>query len=342
MKLFLLLIGLIFSVFLHSQTRPTFFPDQIETPNTLEVPNFCKPGIKNKSRSRGLEISYNYLSGSTFREETDAADPNNKASTEALTSTLLKLKIPIFNRPGFKLLIGYSRERENYKFENLGTRHRIFYETLDQYVFKSSAYSLILSKSLNEKHYIGFNARLLYNGNYTGWTSLDKVYQHFSLIGVYGIKLNEDFEWGVGLSYSKNLENQQRLVPFLICNKNFSDQWGIEAVLPVSVQLRHNINDNNLLLLGVNYANQSYGMNNIGNNIGDFYVISHAEVRASLSWEKRLIPWIWLNVKAGYQYNFDTEMLNLTNSEANIIYDPTNAPFFRIGIFVSPPRLFMK
>lgn len=327
---------------LYSQTRPAFFPDQIQSPNVLAVPNFCKPGIKNKSRSRGLDISYDYLGGSTFREETNDPFPNEEANTEALTNTSFRIKIPVLNRPGLKLLLGYNRERENYKFENLGTRHRVFYETLDQHIFKSNAYSLILSKSLNEKHYFGFNARLLYNGNYTGWSTSNNLYQHFSLIGVYGIKPNEDFEWGIGLSYSKDLEQRQRLIPFLIYNKNFSDRWGIEAILPVSLQLRHNINEGNLLLLGINYANQSYGMDNIRNNNGDFYVINHAEVRASLSWEKRLVPWIWLNIEAGYQYNFDTEMLNISNQEADIIYDPTNAPFLRVGIFVSPPSSFMK
>lgn len=343
MKSLILFIFFIFvSLVLYSQTRPTFFPDQIESPNTLEVSNFCKPGVKNKSRSRGLEISYNYLGGSTFREETNTPFPNEEANTEALTSTLVKVKIPVFNRPGFKLLLGYNRERENYKFESLGDQHQIFYETLDQYIFKSNTYSLILSKSLNEKHYIGFNARLLYNGNYTGWSSLSNIYQHFSLIGVYGIKLNEDFEWGVGLSYSENLEQRRRLVPFLIYNKNFSDRWGVEAILPISIQLRRNINQSNLLLLGINYANQSYGMDNIRNNENDFYVINHAEVRSSVSWERRLVPWIWLNIEAGYQYNFDTEMLNLSNQDADIIYDPTNAPFLRIGVFVSPPRSFMK
>ncbi|MEM8525778.1 MAG: hypothetical protein AAGG68_14145 [Bacteroidota bacterium] len=330
------------SVVLSAQTRPSFLPDQIETPSTLEIQTLCKPGVKNKSRSRGLEISYHYLDGSTFREETEEPFPNEEARTQALTNTTFKIKIPIINRPGFNLLLGYNRERENYKFEELGSQHPIFYETLDQNIFKSNNYSLIVSKSLDDKHYLGFNARVLYNGNYSGWSTSNNLYQHFSLIGVYGFKLNEDFEWGFGLSYSKDLEQQQRLIPFLVYNKNFSDRWGIEAVLPVSVQLRHNINRGNILLFGANYTNQSYGMNNILNNVGDFYVINHAEVRGSISWEAKLMPWIWLNVKAGYQYNFDTEMLNVNNSEASIIYDPTNSLFFRIGIFVSPPDSFVK
>ena len=70
---FLFIIPLLFlgTIDTAAQRRPEIFPEDIES-TTLDVKCLCQPGVDNKSRSRGLDISYQFLGNATFEPEDQA------------------------------------------------------------------------------------------------------------------------------------------------------------------------------------------------------------------------------------------------------------------------------
>ena len=58
--------------------------------------------------------------------------------------------------------------------------------------------------------------------------------------------------------------------------------------------------------------------------------------------EKQLTSWVWLNLEGGYQYNFNTRLVDKTLDKSNFKVDFENNVYFNIGVFLSPPDKLMR
>ena len=57
-----------FQANLFSQIKPEILPEDFVR-NETNITCYCKPGVRNNSRSKGLAISYGFLGSGTFEEE---------------------------------------------------------------------------------------------------------------------------------------------------------------------------------------------------------------------------------------------------------------------------------
>ncbi|MEL6922609.1 MAG: DUF6268 family outer membrane beta-barrel protein [Bacteroidota bacterium] len=335
-------LALLWSISLCAQSKPIIFPNDLN-PVSNGVKCFCKPGVKNKSRSRGLTISYTHLAGGDF--EVENFDRQNPASAFDRFSTLLvDVKIPVINKPYFKLLAGYKYLNEAFTFRSFGNPDLPLLSGLNDKRLKGNAYSLYVSKPLNEKFYLAFRVRAGFFGDYEEWMNFDSRYALLNGLATFGIKKSDDKEWGFGVAISKSFRRPNWLVlPFLFFNKNFNDDWGMEIVLPVSMYLRRNLNPKTIILGGFQFGSQSYSIDlTPATTTTQSYAINHSEVIAQLSVERQLAPWVWANLRAGYQINFSNDFRLQSNFEEAINVDPDNGMIFQIGVFLSPPDRFIK
>ena len=79
-----------------------------------------------------------------------------------------------------------------------------------------------------------------------------------------------------------------------------------------------------------------------GTSNESIYHFDHSEIRFGVSLERQLVPWIWANVKAGFQYNFATQLESQNVELSSFTVKPPHTPYFSVGIFVSPPSKFCK
>lgn len=98
--LFIILLLFLGLVDANAQRRPEIFPEDIES-STLNVKCLCQPGVDNKSRSRGLDISYQFLGNATF-EPKDQALQKPFSEQESLQGFIFKLRFPIINKESFR------------------------------------------------------------------------------------------------------------------------------------------------------------------------------------------------------------------------------------------------
>lgn len=326
--------------FLQSQQLNLPSEDAIELSKEL---CFCKPGVTNKSRGKGVFFQYGINKG--FFLTPSGIDRENLLSAEVEYQTYIKakVKIPIVNIPGFKFLAGYEFDAETFHFSSFGNSHSDVFQNLDNRTLKTNKFTLYLSKSFDEKYYAIMRLRASYNGDYGGVVSFANRYAGYSVSALFGVKPNPDTEWGAGLSFSSNFI-RTRIWPFLIFNKTFNDKWGLESVIPVQVFGRYNISTYSVLLFGTAFRSKNYSWDVFDTQSNqDFnYHLRHASINPQISYDQRILPWVWLNTKVGYTIPFSTEFNNIDLPEAYFEAKPENNLFFKIGLFLSPPSQFVK
>jgi Domain of unknown function (DUF6268) len=202
-------------------------------------------------------------------------------------------------------------------------------------------------KPLNEKFYLAFKGDVSFNGGYDGLIKFDERYLKYNIGLMLGVKPRPDLEWGIGVLFrSSFVRSSVPVLPFGIYNRTFNDKWGIETILPVSIKARYNINAKNLILFGPEYESRSYSLDRInrGNsNTGDFseFFMKRSELKFAVSYQHQVSDWVWFNAQAGYSHNFNTSFteIDLKGIELPaVIVAPADGVFFKVGVFVSPPK----
>lgn len=338
MKLATTIFFFLMAEVLSAQIKPELFPEDIAVGDT-PVRCYCKPGVRNKSRSKGLQISYASIAEGDFKDE-EGFLTSEPSHFNRWTRFEFDIKAPIINRDGFKLLIGAKRITERFNINRFGQDYTDAFQALDAAKLKNTSLSAIVTKPLNEKNYIGVRFRYNANGNYGGLMDFDEIYGVYKVLAAFGIKKHEDFEWGFGLNFSKSFR-RTNLLPFIIYNRNFRNSWGIETAFPGYFFGRYNFNPKSILLFGAEYGSDSYRMT-FSNEADEFkdYAFNHSELRYLLRLEQQFAPWVWGNLRFGYQMNFSTDFESKNLAAPEFMVDPSNGLFFEIGIFVSPPDHF--
>lgn len=315
------------------------FPEDIDA-GAVNIRCLCKPGVVNKSRSRGIDIAYQLTTNANLEEQNNVLLPP-LSRLRTLQLFILKLKAPIINKEGFKLLLGYNYMPERYSFERIGEDFGSAFRSLDEKRLKSNALSLLATYSINDRYYASVRGRVAANGDYESWIDFDNRYAVYNLISIFGIKKREDTEWGFGLSFSHSFRRTIAL-PFLFYNRSFNEKWGIESVLPVMIMGRYNIKPGSILLFGFTYNSRSYSvdLDNPETFNPSIYHLNHSELLIQTSLEQQIIPWLWFNVRGGFQFNFSTDFELEGEGPGSFQVDPQDAFFFRVGIFLSPPDKF--
>jgi len=336
MKIYIpVILLLFFLVDAFGQLKPSYFPEDISI--KYEEPIcYCQPGVVNKSRSKGVVINYGRFSSGNYLPEAPNSTPFTASDLNAFNHLEFKIKIPVLVKERTKVLLGYSYFRERYNFETITDSFSETLTTLDNTTLKSNGFSAIFSHSISAKNYIAFRYKYSMNGNYDGWLKVDGRNAIHNFMGMYGFKKSELFEWGVGILFSKNFRRTSGL-PFVLYNRTFNDKWGIEAVFPANVFLRHNIDDLTISAIGIEYASKSFRL-----DVEDLtgtpldYAYNHSEILLSLKVERHISSWVWANIKVGYQYNFDSEFESKSNLTPNFQADLQSGLFFQVGFFLSP------
>ncbi len=314
---------------------------------------YCTPGILNKSRSRGVDIAYNFFGGGIIRtRENDITD--RPGELEGLESIILKVKVPLINKPGLKMLLGYSYMPERYIFESLPVVKSSLLSSftpnfsdvvtdIDTRRLKHNAFNIYIMKPLNERHYLAIRGSAAFNGDYKGWVKFDQRYAAYSATVAFGIKRNRDLEYGFGIGFNHNFRRTLAL-PFFLYNRNFNEKWGVEAVLPAFVNGRYNIDPKTIFLFGYQFNSSNYSID-IRNRYTDenqIYHLGHSEILAGVSLERQIMPWVWANVKTGYQFNLPTRFDATVPGWQSYSAIPSNQMYLRVGMFISPPDKYIR
>jgi hypothetical protein len=322
-----------------AQTRPAILLEDMDE-HSLDIKCYCKPGVRNKIRSKGLEINYQFLgAGEISAPNNELTQPFPEYSKFRKFKT--KISLPIIRQEQFKVIIGYSYVAEQFEINDAINDYQGLIAATDDLNFKKSSFNYIMAYSPNATNYIGAKLTLSYNGSYDGLVRFSNRYAVFSGGIAYGIKKHQDNEWGFGIAGSKNFRNQGfRILPFLFWNKTLNDHWGFQILLPSSLNLRYNYSPKTILIASVSYNGDSYSFDQV--QIDDRAIaFNHSEILTVAKLQQEIVPWLWLDLQAGYHYNFNSSFELQTTQEELLEIDPGNSYILKFGIFISPPDKFL-
>lgn len=326
---------LIIQMPLMAQPAPVFIPSDFDF-EAEEAGCICTPGVINKSPGKGLLIEYKLTSGGNFTPD-EVATGISPSKVNSLSRLRLRLKIPVIIKPQTKFLIGVDHFQEQYQLNFIQPAFSKQLNLIDGTTLKSSRLTAYLLQSISETNYLGIQARVAYNGNYDGIVKTDAYYRQIRLSAIWGVKKREDLEWGIGLLYSDNYTRKIAL-PFFLYNRTYNERWGLEAAFPVSVLMRYNFTPRSLLLFGPEFSSAAYALRGETALPEEDYYFKHTELNFGAKYERQISPWIWANVHAGVQINFDSEYQKVTDSSELFEPDLITGAFLKIGLFLSPPN----
>ena len=337
MKYILFFLLITCSIPLSAQLKPDFLPEDVGTPGGQIVRCYCKPGVRNKSRSKGLEFAYTNMGRGTFGdEEQNIVRPYT--DFDRWYKMEVDLKGPVLNKDDFKFLLGYKYTGEFFNMKNIGVSFPETFRRLDRVTLKTSNISAIITKPINEKNYLAFRFRYSAQGDYKGIIDFNQRYAIYKAMGVFGMKVHEDFEWGIGVNFSRSFR-RTNFLPFIVYNRTFVNNWGLEAAFPGYVYGRYNMSERTIFLLGTEFTSDSYRLDvpMIDDTRLD-YALNQSALLFLIRWEQQIVPWIWGNIRTGFQMNFSTDFEAKAANTQTFLVDPSNSPMFEIGIFISPPE----
>ncbi len=306
---------------------------------------FVKPGIRNGSPGRGLSIEYERqprfnLNGGGWKEQDNGS--NEVAYKERFEA---KLKFPLLNKEEWKILGDLYHSYERYEFDGIEPSSQYAFGPLDGVRLHRTRLTGYLFKALTERAYLTFRLEASSNGSFHGLVNLDRRYMVYRVAAILGLKRNEDAEMGFGVMFMDNF-SRYTAVPILIYNRNFSDKWGLEAILPLRMKLRHNLNDRNILSFGTEYVSSAYSLDlqPPGENAPVPYIFKNSAAQAFLEWEtNKLSKWTWFSLKGGYSYNFDSRfILPGTRRDGRIEAFPSSSIFLSAAFFIAPPKDYLE
>ncbi len=306
---------------------------------------FCRPGVINKAPGKGFVLDYGINPNINLRSE-NATSISEPTKVGVIHRYSFKIKAPILNKEKIKMLVGWNYYGEKYSFDQIGDINTLLFNTIDDKQLKSSRLSLYMIRPINHKYYFALKGVVSSNGDYDGGINFDKRYSRFDVATIFGVKKRSNVEWGVGLLFRKNFNGSFPIVPFGIYNHTFNSKWGVEMTIPTSFMGRYNFNEKNIILFGPQFDSRSYSIDvrNSNTNQLDPFIMRRSELRFSVRYDYNIKSWLWMEMTTGYVRNFTTRFEDLENGlDPEIVrVDPSNGPYFKFGIFLSPPKGAIK
>lgn len=312
-----------------------------------DCPLYCKPGVRNRSQSRGVVVRMENQFG--FDWSGNGAIAGGTQRVNRLEQFTFKFKIPIINRPDLKFLLGYEWDTEKYYFNDPfgdGQGEQTLFQLLDERRLKANKLSAYATKSFDDRFYGSARIRVGLNGDYNGLISFDAPYRVYSAAVAFGKKVNADKEWAVGITVSNNKARTIAL-PFFVYNKTFNNRWGVQTALPGQAFVRYNTGPKltNAFLAGATFDSRYYAVNTDRRRkfeqLGEFYLRNNG-VRFQVQYEQQLFPWVWAFAQGGYYVPVNTRFNPAEDISIDLDTEVGGRPFFRFGVFLAPPKELIR
>jgi hypothetical protein len=328
MRLLLFILMSIFAaVQLHAQDSTEAFvydPSQFE--DASDTRKFCTQKVLNQTPTKLVGVGYEH--NMKFRNK------NPEGSTDIMRMGGLRTQINILAISTNKLLLMagltyWGTDIKTGDKQNQKSMRQVYSNRMD-----IEGLNLLLFKPLDQKHFIiaQANADASYITNDDLWR-ITRPSLTFYGSAIFGWKKGDYRMLGLGLSRTYRL-GRPLIIPVLLFNQTFNDEWGIESLVPARAHLRYNVSNNTMLLAGYELEGQQYDLGNSSR------FLQRGEIKPRLVLEQKLKGFFWLSAQLGYRINGRFDLTDRYDAqEEHVVFNNEwgAAPYFNLSInFVSP------
>jgi Domain of unknown function (DUF6268) len=306
---------------------------------------YCRPAILRPQPLKFFSVRFEHVPAYYISSTAKQGSFGNSREKEKNNRVDVRLRFPLVNKPGITISGGFKYSEEEFHFENAATNTYQLYKNLEDRDLKSIGANINFIKPTRSNKYFIFRVSVDLNGDYGKKNPADRTFLKFAVAPLIGWKKNDNLSYAVGFEYGYSF-GAPLFYPVFSWNKNLNKKWAVEALLPKSIRFRYSASKKNYWYAGAELAGASYGLNN--NDAGfaayDNLHLHRADLRVSLLLEKEIHNWLWFNISGGLSHNLNFNLTNSPRARKEIIIKNNlrDAAFFNIGIFLVPPRGFIK
>jgi hypothetical protein len=303
---------------------------------------YCDPKLEGMARSKGFSILYERTLDSPITSESnDSLIGNGNATIRRNNKLDIKLRFPVINKPGIKMVIGLKYFFEEFNFETPEGLEYDLYKNLEDKNLKSIGGNINMLLPLNETTYLGFRSSADLNGDYSAKEFAKSSFLKYSFSGLYGWKNCPTRTIAIGLYYSYTF-GRRSVYPVVLYNNTFNSKWGIEALVPANIKIRHNFSKKTLLYLGYEIDGAAYTLK-IDNPPFSNYPsmeLRRSNIKFTLDFEQEIHDWLWFGISAGVRHALGMNLAKEGGVRRDHLIENKLgiAPFFNASIFIVPPR----
>ncbi|MCS7019062.1 MAG: hypothetical protein RMJ87_06305 [Cytophagales bacterium] len=277
------------------------------------VKRYCTQKVQYLSPTKLISIGYELQLPQTINTSFASFGTSTLPSEGNPTATFLShglrlgANFPVISRSSIIINLGVNYYESRMAFENQAAVNNAMHRALKERGLRTTGLMATIFKPLNEKNFVIVAANADLNGNYNFADVQPLSTLRYSILGIYGWKKSDKLMWGLGWARTYRLGEVNNTVPLLMYNRTFNDRWGIEALLPARLNIRHNFSPTSLLLLGYELEGNSYHIRTTSSDPFSQRIngaeIRRSELKARLTYERQISGFIWLSAQAGIRMN---------------------------------------
>jgi len=306
---------------------------------------FCVPAVSGLPRSKGVEIVRESFAPHDIRiSGGDDGSASEMARIRQNERWSFKLRGPLVMKENFNLAMGFRFEFEEFNFENSEALEAPLLQQLEDRPLRSMGVGFYLSKPFRGNRYVIGRLQSDLNGDWNEGLGTWSDYLRVSAAAVYGIKVDYDQSFAIGLSYNYAF-GQPTIIPVIAYFHSFRDKWGIEALLPARARLRFTPNASNNLYVGCELRGSNYLTELTDESLPLF--LESSEIRGVFTYEREIHDWLWMGLNVGYRHYLgfdlsDSDGLVLKPRDPVLTTEVEDALLYSFSIFMVPPRRFFQ
>ena len=253
-----------------------------------------------------------------------------------------KLNLPVVMKKDLTVVMGLRYSRQEYEFRKVDPTDLPIHYRFDEREMSSFGYRLYIKKKFDNNISLnaGFGADL--NGDMIELNNFSHYFSH-NYFGVISKEKNKYTNYGIGFAFGYTMGLPQ-VYPILAYTHVFSPRWKTELYLPKKISFRYTASPKMYLTATTEVAGARYYLRDKVLDNYDALVFRQSEVRASLSFEREIHDWLWLEVQAGGLHTIRTSFTTpeARRSRDNVFNIKSFAtPFVNFSVFLVPPRKLM-
>ncbi|WAC13796.1 DUF6268 family outer membrane beta-barrel protein [Dyadobacter pollutisoli] len=302
--------------------RPEAFVVFLSLLSMTAVCQSLKPGLTGMAPSKWLTLRTTHAPGKVYRF------PGAGTKTYTNEEMFVRAWVPLLHKDKVTILLGPNYRTEQLELKSVGENPvssmqgwnlRTFGLDLNSIVRLDTTSFLILTSHINK------------SGNFAVLSS-SQIPLNYTVSASFLKKKSANKEIGAGLIVNKSFK--LTVLPVLIFNYNFSENEGVEIMLPKKVAWRHNLSASDILYVKAESVTRTYYINKLADASPE--VCRRVDIDMGISYNRKLGHYAGFEMFGGYRKNISSKLIE------GAMPVRTSGLAATIELYVQPPRFNRK
>jgi hypothetical protein len=254
-----------------------------------------KPGLAGMAPSKWITIRNTHAPGKTYRF--------NGTDTKRFTQEeyFIRAWVPVVHSKKVTVLLGPNYRTEQLEFKSTGENPVSHMEGWNLRTFAMDLNSII---KLDSTSWFVFTSHINKTGDF-GKLTWDQIPTNYTLSASFLRRKSANKEIGFGIMMNKSFK--VTVLPVFLLNYNFSENAGLELLLPKRIAFRKNISPSDIIYLKSEAVSRTYYINQLNSHA--LGVCRRVDIDMGVSYNRKIGSYAGVELFAGYRQNISNRLI---------------------------------